>query len=255
MYQVYVLIDNATLCMNRPICQETLGKEATKGHVRSRQSAAERILSAPPYSGNLYLNHISAQLMVSYRSLDWIWNDIYQRRLKLRDHIIVMLLISSISYIPRSVSLSMINFWWWLHRKIVTWSGCPLVQMVAEEEATESSPKSLPLYLEDAVSHPQEETNSNHRGEIKSIHIEDTECSHQEVTKLNSKNETKSSSPQEEYIFPLNNSKQRKSAIQQSCWCLIKQRSGGWDRLVGRRIQGQSSLHTWRNKGKLLQAK
>lgn len=64
--------------------------------------------------------------------------------------------------------------------------------MVAEEEATESSPKSLPLYLEDAVSHPQEETNSNHRGEIKSIHIEDTECSHQEVTKLNSKNETKS---------------------------------------------------------------
>ncbi|KAH0878998.1 hypothetical protein HID58_066392 [Brassica napus] len=149
--------------------------------------------------------------------------------LKLRDHIIVMLLISSISYIPRS--------------------------MVAEEEATESSPKSLPLYLEDAVSHPQEETNSNHRGEIKSIHIEDTECSHQEVTKLNSKNETKSSSPQEEYIFPLNNSKQRKSSIQQSCWCLIKQRSGGWDRLVGRRIQGQSSLHTWRNKGKLLQAK
>ncbi|CAN6889322.1 unnamed protein product [Brassica oleracea] len=128
-------------------------------------------------------------------------------------------------------------------------------KMVAEEEATESSPKSLPLYLEDAVSHPQEETNSNHRGEIKSIHIEDTECSHQEVTKLNSKNETKSSSPQEEYIFPLNNSKQRKFSIQQSCWCLIKQRSGGWDRLVGRRIQGQSSLHTWRNKGKLLQAK
>lgn len=69
--------------------------------------------------------------------------------------------------------------------------------MIAEEEATESSPKSLPLHLEDSVSHPQEETNSNHRGEIKSNRREDMKSHPKEVTKSNPKDETKSSSQKE----------------------------------------------------------
>ncbi|KAG2304150.1 hypothetical protein Bca52824_032801 [Brassica carinata] len=53
-----------------------------------------------------------------------------------------------------------------LHTLTVTWSGCLLVPMVAQEEAMKSSPKTLPLHLESIVSCLQEETNSNHKGEI-----------------------------------------------------------------------------------------
>uniref|UniRef100_A0A1J3ER47 Endophilin-A2 n=1 Tax=Noccaea caerulescens TaxID=107243 RepID=A0A1J3ER47_NOCCA len=66
-------------------------------------------------------------------------------------------------------------------------------EMIAEEEAIESSPKSLPLHLEDSVSRPQEVTNSNPRGEIKPNHREEIKSSPQEVTKSNAKDELKSS--------------------------------------------------------------
>lgn len=65
--------------------------------------------------------------------------------------------------------------------------------MIAEEEAIiESSPKSLPLHIEDAVSHPQEETSSSsHSREIKSNHHGETK--HEEVTKPNPKDDMESS--------------------------------------------------------------
>uniref|UniRef100_A0A1J3HWF9 Endophilin-A2 n=1 Tax=Noccaea caerulescens TaxID=107243 RepID=A0A1J3HWF9_NOCCA len=66
-------------------------------------------------------------------------------------------------------------------------------EMIAEEEAIESSPKSVPLHLEDSVSRPQEVTNSNPRGEIKPNHREEIKSSPQEVTKSNAKDELKSS--------------------------------------------------------------
>uniref|UniRef100_A0A1J3JLW7 Endophilin-A2 n=1 Tax=Noccaea caerulescens TaxID=107243 RepID=A0A1J3JLW7_NOCCA len=66
-------------------------------------------------------------------------------------------------------------------------------EMIAEEEAIVSSPKSLPLHLEDSVSRPQEVTNSNPRGEIKPNHREEIKSSPQEVTKSNAKDELKSS--------------------------------------------------------------
>lgn len=70
--------------------------------------------------------------------------------------------------------------------------------MIAEEEAIESSPKSLPLHLEDSVSHPLEETNSSPREEVKPNRREkEIKCDPQEVTKSNPKDEMKSS-PQEE---------------------------------------------------------
>ncbi|KAJ4881270.1 SH3 domain-containing protein [Raphanus sativus] len=66
-------------------------------------------------------------------------------------------------------------------------------EMIAEEEAIiESSPKSLPLHIEDAVSHPQEETSSSsHSREIKSNHHGETK--HEEVTKPNPKDDMESS--------------------------------------------------------------
>ncbi|VVB00254.1 unnamed protein product [Arabis nemorensis] len=70
-------------------------------------------------------------------------------------------------------------------------------EMIAEEEAIESSPKSLPLHLEDSVSHSKEETNSNPRREVKSNHREEIKSHPQEVTKSKSKDEAKSS-PQKE---------------------------------------------------------
>ncbi|ESQ33680.1 hypothetical protein EUTSA_v10007690mg [Eutrema salsugineum] len=66
-------------------------------------------------------------------------------------------------------------------------------EMIAEEEAIESSPKSLPLHLEAGVSHPQEETNSSPRAEIKSNHREEIKPSPQEVTKSNPNDKMKSS--------------------------------------------------------------
>ena len=72
--------------------------------------------------------------------------------------------------------------------------GClPCSQMIAEEEAIESSPKSLPLplHLEDTVSHPQ----ASHSGEIKSNHQGETKHTtpHEEVTKPNPKEDMESS--------------------------------------------------------------
>lgn len=65
--------------------------------------------------------------------------------------------------------------------------------MIAEEEAIESSPKSLPLplHLEDTVSHPQ----ASHSGEIKSNHQGETKHTtpHEEVTKPNPKEDMESS--------------------------------------------------------------
>ncbi|KAF8111814.1 hypothetical protein N665_0072s0026 [Sinapis alba] len=61
-------------------------------------------------------------------------------------------------------------------------------EMIAEEEAIiESSPKSLPLHLEDTVSHPKEETSaSSHSREIKSNHQGETKHTpHEEVIKPN----------------------------------------------------------------------
>ncbi|WZZ08789.1 hypothetical protein YC2023_094710 [Brassica napus] len=66
-------------------------------------------------------------------------------------------------------------------------------EMIAEEEAIESSPKSLPLplHLEDTVSHPQ----ASHSGEIKSNHQGETKHTtpHEEVTKPNPKEDMESS--------------------------------------------------------------
>lgn len=66
-------------------------------------------------------------------------------------------------------------------------------EMIAGEEAIESSPKSLPLplHLEDIVSHPQ----ASHSGEIKSNHQGETKHTtpHEEVTKPNPKEDMESS--------------------------------------------------------------
>ncbi|KAG2315032.1 hypothetical protein Bca4012_065830 [Brassica carinata] len=70
-------------------------------------------------------------------------------------------------------------------------------EMIAEEEGIiESSPKSLPLHLEDTVSHPKEETSgSSHSREIKSNHQGETkDTTPQEVvTKPNPKDDMESS--------------------------------------------------------------
>ncbi|KAJ0233121.1 SH3 domain-containing protein 1 [Hirschfeldia incana] len=70
-------------------------------------------------------------------------------------------------------------------------------EMIAEEEAViESSPKSRPLHLEDAVSHPQEETSaSSHSREIKpNQEGESKDTTHrEEVTKPNPKDDMESS--------------------------------------------------------------
>ncbi|CAA7061236.1 unnamed protein product [Microthlaspi erraticum] len=86
-------------------------------------------------------------------------------------------------------------------------------EMIAEEEAIESSPKSLPLHLEDSVSHPKEETNPNPRGEIKP--------NHQEVAKSNAQDELKSSPEVETKTSP---QKEIKSSPQE-----VSKKSNGSD--------------------------
>jgi len=102
--------------------------------------------------------------------------------------------------------------------------------MIAEEEAIGSSPKSLPLHIEDSASLPQQEPNSNSSGEIKSNPLgkikasrrEEIKSNPQEVTKPSPKDEMKSS-PQEE--TKSNHQKEIKSSPQEE----IKKSNGSDD--------------------------